>query len=219
MGARDPRRTNRRTAWSAFLLTVVLAAGCGSTTVTSAPRASGSLAPAQVPRASDSPAVTNGDPFLGQAVVTVSPDLRVRSAPRVADDSAKYEPLLPSGTELTVIGGPVAASGYTWYEVIPVDLTLSGGHASGWVAAGDKDGTPWIALRTATTPAAELAISTVPRATADPAKAKEAAASVNAFGFDLYRALFKAGTLEPDKGAVISPTSIVLALAMTLPGA
>ena len=56
--------------------------------------------------------------------MTVSDDLRVRSEPRVADDSIKYEPLLPLGTELTVLDGPVSGSGYTWYKVAPVSFTV-----------------------------------------------------------------------------------------------
>ena len=74
--------------------------------------------------------------------MTVSDRLRVRSQPRVADNSLKYEPLLPTGTELLVIDGPVHASGYDWYRVAPVSLTLSGGATDGWVAAADHDGTP-----------------------------------------------------------------------------
>ena len=39
----------------------------------------------------------------------------------VGSDSRLLEPLLDEGTPLSVIGGPVLASGYTWYEVdVPV---------------------------------------------------------------------------------------------------
>lgn len=75
---------------------------------------------------------------------TVSDDLRVRSKPRVSADSLKYQPLLPLGTELFVIDGPVAGSDYWWYKVRLEAVVLNGGITSGWVAAGDHDGTPWI---------------------------------------------------------------------------
>jgi serpin B len=60
-----------------------------------------------------------------------------------------------------------------------------------------------------------LARSDVPRASADPAAAIDAASSVNAFGFDLYRAV------EAGQGVdvVISPASVAIALAMARAGA
>ena len=79
----------------------------------------------------------------------VSDNLRVRSAPRVADDSIKLEPLLKTGDRLFVVGGPVVADDYEWYEVASVNIdgertwfTLP----SGWIARGDHDGTPWVAV-------------------------------------------------------------------------
>ena len=63
-----------------------------------------------------------------------------------------------------------------------------------------------------------LAISTVARAPADPAAAKTAAASINAFGLDLFRQLLTDPSLT-QKNAVFSPTSIALALAMARAGA
>lgn len=81
--------------------------------------------------------------FVGSVVTTLATDgLRVRSEPRVSDDSRKLEPLLPSGSQLYVLDGPVSASGYAWYEV--VSLT-SRELPSGWVASADRDGEPWIA--------------------------------------------------------------------------
>jgi hypothetical protein len=81
----------------------------------------------------------------GALLVTVSDDLRIRSKPRVSSDSAKYEPLLAIGSYLTILAGPVAGSGYWWYRIRLVDgLTLRGGITSGWVAAADHDGEPWI---------------------------------------------------------------------------
>jgi hypothetical protein len=78
------------------------------------------------------------------AVVTIADGVRVRSQPRVSDDSFEYEPLLPLGTPLYVLSGPVAASDYTWYEVVP--LTSRTLH-SGWVATASRSGEPWLAAR------------------------------------------------------------------------
>ena len=137
--------------------------------------------------------------------MTVSDDLRVRSEPRVADDSIKYEPLLPLGTELTVLDGPVSGSGYTWYEVAPVSFTGLEGPGQGWVAMAAKDGEPWIALADAPIAGIELAKADVARAPADPAAAKTAAASINAFGLDLLRAMLADGTLEPRRERRLLP--------------
>ena len=215
----------------ALLLVLVLVAGCGSSGPSPSPAAS--PAPQAAPTSSTGfPGSTTGpaplptptpkpsDPFLGQVVTTVSDNLRVRSEPRVADDSVKYEPLLPLGTELTVLDGPVGGSGYVWYKVAPVSFAMSDGAGSGWVAMAGKDGEPWIALADAPIAGIELARADVARATADPAAAKTAAASINAFGLDLLRAMLADPALElADKNAVFSPTSIALALAMARAGA
>jgi hypothetical protein len=81
----------------------------------------------------------------GALLVTVTDDLRLRSKPRVSDDSRKYVPLLKIGTNLSVLDGPIAASGYWWYRVRLEDgLTLDHGITVGWVAAADHDGDAWI---------------------------------------------------------------------------
>ena len=67
--------------------------------------------------------------------------------------------------------------------------------------------------------AVDVAKSDAPRASAPPSAAKKAAAAINAFGVDLYRRMLADGTLDPAKGAVVSPTSIALALAMARAGA
>lgn len=80
---------------------------------------------------------------VGSVVTTLADDgLRARFQPRISADSYKLEPLLPLGSELYVLDGPVSAAGYTWYEV--AQLT-SRKLPSGWVASADRDGTPWIA--------------------------------------------------------------------------
>jgi hypothetical protein len=81
----------------------------------------------------------------GSPATVVTNNLRVRSEPYVGPGSQLLTPLLDEGTPLTVIGGPVLASGYTWYEVVvPSKATADGGLLTGWVAAA-KDGQPWIA--------------------------------------------------------------------------
>jgi hypothetical protein len=55
------------------------------------------------------------------------------------------KPLLPLGTKLYVLSGPVAASGCTWYEILPLtSRTLP----HGWVASAGRDGEPWLAAGT-----------------------------------------------------------------------
>jgi hypothetical protein len=75
------------------------------------------------------------------AVATLVDGVRVRSRPRIADDSALLNPLLPAGTRLYVLDGPVAASGYDWYEVVPL---ASSTLPNGWIASAARDGTQWI---------------------------------------------------------------------------
>ena len=101
------------------------------------------------PVGSDATSIGSGGAIPADSImVVVSDNLRVRSAPRVADDSIKFEPLLRIGDRLFVIQGPVVANDYEWYEVAPVGIdgerpwfTLP----TGWVARGDHDGTPWVA--------------------------------------------------------------------------
>lgn len=100
--------------------------------------ASGSPSPPITPATAPTPsaAVLSTDSIA--AVVTDG--LRVRTEPRVADDSRKLEPLLPRRTQVYVVDGPTRASGYDWYLVRP----LADSFPSGWVAAADHDGTPWL---------------------------------------------------------------------------
>jgi len=216
-----------------LLLVAALIAGCGAPDTSPSPAASASVpavptstseaaAPSAIP--SQAPTLTPGpvpaDPFVGHVVVTVSDSLRVRSQPRVSDDSVKYEPLLPLGTELQVIDGPVNASGYVWYKVVPVSFSLREGPGNGWVAMAGTDGEAWIAMPEGPLAGIELAQSSVVRASVDPASAVTAAASINAFGLDLLRAMLADPKLElGDKNAIFSPTSIALALAMARAGA
>lgn len=71
--------------------------------------------------------------------------LRVRTQPRVSEDSVRLEPLLPKGAQLYVVDGPVIASGYAWHEVVPLSSRT---HQSGWIASAGRDGKPWIGVDT-----------------------------------------------------------------------
>ena len=85
----------------------------------------------------------------------VSRNVRVRSEPRVAEDSIRYEPFLQVGDRLFVIQGPVVANDYEWYEVAPIGMGPTRNSTtlpSGWVARSDHDGTPWIAPADAVCP-------------------------------------------------------------------
>ena len=113
--------------------------GTAPTLVPPAPTSQPTEAPAQTGQ--PSPPVTME---LGLAAMVIADTLRVRSQPRISDDSVMYEPLLANGTKFTVVDGPVPASGYWWYRVELPPGILEGGITQGWVAGGDRDGTPWI---------------------------------------------------------------------------
>ena len=220
--------TLKRGRWMR-VLAIVLAGlltiyGCGSPSLTPSPSGAPSPLPAtSAPnptstspgQASPEPSV---DPLLNAQVVTVSDRLRVRSLPEVSDASIKYEPLLPLGTELHVIGGPAEGSGYIWYEVRPVAFELDGGVEQGWVALASKDGEAWIAPINAPIAGLETAMSAVPRTRASASDAASMGESVTAFGVDLYTAL---ETLPEVQGQnlVFSPTSIAMALGLARLGA
>ena len=86
---------------------------------------------------------------LDAVVSVVEGPLRVRSLPRVADDSDKFDPLLQTGQLLFVIDGPIRASEYDWYLV----QTIGGPGHVGWVASADHDGTAWLELANVDCPA------------------------------------------------------------------
>lgn len=95
---------------------------------------------------SATPPSTGESPATGLAIdslalVTVEgDDLRVRSTPTVDDSSRMFTPLLPAGTRLLVVGGPVRADGMEWYRV-QTDGELI--NLFGWVSTG-KDGETWV---------------------------------------------------------------------------
>jgi hypothetical protein len=107
------------------------------------PSPSPTPAPTPSPTESNSAGPNHSNSFVGTVVTTLADEgLRVRSEPGVSDDSDKFEPLLPLGSQLYVLDGPVSASGYAWYEVVPL---TSRELPSGWVASADRVGEPWIA--------------------------------------------------------------------------
>src|SRR5829696_4566906 len=112
------------------------------------PEASGTHSPPSRPAAEESvvvPATAKpvADVLNTDSLAVVTPDgdgLRVRSQPGLAADSTRLEPLLASGTRVLIVGGPVQADGFAWYEVL-VDPGQE--DLFGWVAAG-KDANVWI---------------------------------------------------------------------------
>ena len=235
-----PSRRHPRRLGSLILAVLIVTTACGSPAPTpssssaaasiaapSAAAASASASPitsaSATPSATASPSPSpSGTPVAelvkGMLAVTVVDGVRVRSQPRVADTSRKYQPVLPSGTSLLVAGGPVVASGYTWIEVSVLSATLEGGVDTGWVAVADHDGTPWVALDPSAT-GFELASSSAAQATDSLPAARVEAAQSNAFGIALYRKLLASDQQSVAKGMVFSPTSIVSALAMARAGA
>jgi hypothetical protein len=141
-----------RIALAASLLATLVLVACSSAAVEPSPTPSASPTPAvaspspslpPAPTGSNSPEPKPTEISVGGIVTTLADDgLRVRSQPRISDDSHEFEPLLPLGTRLYVLGGPVSASGYAWYEVAPLS---SRNLPSGWIASAGRDGEPWIA--------------------------------------------------------------------------
>lgn len=228
----------------AILVTVLLVASCGSGAVeTAGQRATGSppvstapaislvpptgLASSAPPATSSAPAssptlATGGsaDFAPGALAVTVSDNLRVRSQPGVGSDSVRYQPLLPKATQLVIVGGPVEASGYTWYRVVPLGVKLEGGVEQGWVAIADHDGSPWVTLADDPTPGFELASVATERPAPSIDDARDGADGTNGFGLSLYQELLnETGDAAGPNNIVISPTSVALALAMASAGA
>ena len=145
----------------AMTVCIFIIASCGTAAnppssvsihATSSPSASlaatASLAPSAAPTpapASPVSAPPSEDALVpGRAAITIVDGVRVRSAPSVDDAvSRKYAPLLPRGTMLFVLGGPTAASGYEWWEVVPTWFSINGAR-HGWVAAASREGEVWI---------------------------------------------------------------------------
>jgi hypothetical protein len=137
-------------------LALVLAA-CGATppassgtTSTPAPTATGATS------TTGPTTVASGALKPGSVVVTIVDAVRVRSRPEVSAASELLEPVLPRGTRLFVLEGPVQASGYDWLRVTPISLAQGG--PEGWVAKGSRDGIPWLETGSVTCPAAPTTV-------------------------------------------------------------
>jgi serine protease inhibitor len=200
--------------------TATPAGSAGATPSPTGPPTTPASSPSGTSTPSPSPSVepAPGDLAPGVVAVTVTSDLRVRSKPGVSNASVMYRPLLPAGTQLVVTGGPVAASGYTWFRVIPLGITLSGGVDEGWVAIADHDGTPWVAIATDPTPGFELVSAPMPRPAATVADARAVARGFNTFGLSLFGRMVD-GSTGPARNTVMSTASVALALTMARAGA
>ena len=100
------------------------------------------LAPTPAPKPTPKP---SPQVKVGSVARVVTDGLRVRSRPEVSDISEKLEPLLHRGQDVFVVKGPVAGSGYRWYEVQPLENRVIDNPAPfGWVAAEDKAGDSWL---------------------------------------------------------------------------
>jgi hypothetical protein len=126
----------------------------------SGPTASDAAIPSALPSPDASGLPTSGPG--GPPVIAVdsvgevrTDNLRLRSQPRIATDSIKFEPLLDVGDRFLVLGEPVTASNHDWYHVAvwrPSDPEAS--WPIGWIATADVNGTPWIGTAAVTCPAA-----------------------------------------------------------------
>jgi len=229
--------------------TVLFAGGTDRTTATFYPRdplsgawrfdADGgrltAVAPMPAPRA-DGVAVLLAD---GRVLVAGGADGGVDTnggmapvVPRLTTSAAIYDPATDRWTETTPLPAPREGGTAT---LLPDGTVLVAGGITDW----GEPSTPWCPALTAsavrfvpaatagagspagTVPATgDVALAAVARSPADPAAAKAAATSVNAFGLDLFRRLLA----DPKLGlaatnAVFSPTSVALALAMARAGA
>ena len=230
------RRSPRSLRATALIAALLVVAACDSSVAPSpSPAAPASAAPSLTVQASpsttpseqpspasspDASAQPQGDFAPGALAVTVSDRLRVRSKPEVDAASVKYQPVLPVGTQLQVLDGPVEGSGYQWVRVAPVGVTLDGGVADGWVAIADHDGTPWIELSEAPLAGLNVAEASVKLQSPSLADARRAASELNAFGISLYKRMLADPQADlGGKGVAMSPTSIAMALAMARAGA
>lgn len=127
-----------------------------------------------VPASSEAPSSTDvapgvdtgfvpGAPLVADTLAEVVSDrVRIRSEPRIAEDSIKYEPLLDVGDQLLILDGPVIANDYEWYLISAFGFGDEfESWPVGWVARGDHDGTPWIRARADSCPTGTITMATV----------------------------------------------------------
>jgi hypothetical protein len=99
----------------------------------------------------------------GMTAVTLAEGIRLRSLPETGDVSIKYQPLLPAGTKLYVVDGPVSASGYEWIRVVPISFEArhpeGWGEPDGWLAVSSREGDPWVTAAAIDCPAAPTGVA------------------------------------------------------------
>lgn len=117
-------------------------AGCRSTFVVT------HLEPLEPPSqgAAETPAPSTSAFAIDDIAQVITTNLVVRTAPGIDPSSEIHPTVLDAPALVYVIGGPVSADDYEWYEVIPANLDYlpTVYPASGWVAAGSREGEPWI---------------------------------------------------------------------------
>jgi hypothetical protein len=165
--------TPRHIGISATVVSLALAAcavGSGSTSELTQPPDSGnpSAGPTWAPTSDVRPSAawsTKPEPsadhkaFPPDTIVQVTAtDLVIRSAPGINAASDILAPRLSAPQLLYVASGPVPADGYQWYLVrmFWMDHLPHGPETGGWVAAGSRDGEPWIAATHLDCPAPTL---------------------------------------------------------------
>ena len=110
--------------------------------------------PTPIPPIADRPGPLRVDGFA-DVLVTV---LAIRSKPAATD--SKVLGRLTTGDRVFILKGPVEDSGYAWYQVAPRDWE-TGETPVGWIAAGSRDGEPWLEGRTPDCPPLPVEVGTL----------------------------------------------------------
>ena len=214
-----------------LLVIVLVVAACGSTNPTRPPGpasarptpAAPSAAPASPSAAPSSAAATPAapaDPFLGRRRD------RLGQAPGAlgAPGQRRFDQVRAAPAARDRADGPRRAGQRLGLRLVQgraglVRRSTAAPTTAGsrWPARTGRPGSPSPSRRS---PGSSSRGRRRPRSRPIPADAKTAAASINAFGLDLYRRhARRPGRSSADKNAVFSPTSIALALAMARAGA
>lgn len=185
-------RQIKRAAIAVSVISIAACAPGASTPSSAAPPSSTVASPTVEPGSTSAPSADGSSSAIptfdaDTFVVTVSDDIRVRSLPEVSEASKQFIPLLPLGTRLFVVAGPVSTSGFDWYLVAPKGEGLP----SGWVAAG-RPGDPWIGATTEACPAQPAGVTDLGAALhADPVLAMSCVGG-SAFTFDALLGSYEA---------------------------
>jgi hypothetical protein len=84
------------------------------------------------------------DLAIDSLLAVIVTDLVVRSDPGVDPPSAVLADRLGAADRAFVVDGPVAASGYDWYLVAPLDRGDGTRGPFGWIARGSREGEAWV---------------------------------------------------------------------------